>query len=244
MKKEFRKEKILLTTFFVAITLLALVLSVFLAYFDTYGDNLFVILGSKSEKAENYAKENTYAQKGITVFFGDSLTEFCDTQKFYPSVPNHNRGISGDTTQGMLDRLDSNLIALQPSTIVFLGGANDLNRGVTPEQIASNIESIFSRIRTALPDCRIVVQSLYPVNPDTRPVYLNAVADRKNSDIDKINSMLPQICEKYGCVFVNIHDELTDEQGRLKKEYTRDGLHVTDEAYTFISQFLTPYIAG
>lgn len=242
MDKTFRKEKMALTLFFTISSLVLLTLSIFLVYYHTYGHNLFVLLGNKEMKAHIYTQENKNLEQGKTVFFGDSLTEFCDTKKFYGDIEHYNRGISGDTTQGMLNRVDDNVIALEPSVVSFLGGANDLNRGVTPEQIANNIEQILKKIRTSLPDCKIVVQSLYPVNPDTKPVYLNAVADRKNEDINKINALLPDICEKYDCVYVNMHDLLTDSEGRLKAEFTKDGLHVTDEAYEYISSILTPYL--
>ena len=56
-----------------------------------------------------------------------------------------NRGISGDTTRGMLIRLKEDVLALQPSAVVLLMGTNDLEEGATPEVIAGNLKLIAAR---------------------------------------------------------------------------------------------------
>ena len=57
-----------------------------------------------------------------------------------------NAGISGDTTRGMLARLDA---AVPPGTqiVIVQGGYNDLRRGSTPDVLAGNVESILARLR-------------------------------------------------------------------------------------------------
>lgn len=242
MTDNFKNEKRRLVAFFTVTAALLIVLSVFLAYYAAYGDILFTILGSKSAKAKKYTELNASAQKGQTVFFGDSLTEFYDTDSAFPSFASYNRGISGDTTDGMLSRLDSNLLALEPSRIVFLGGANDLNHGLSPDEIVSNIKEILSKIKTSLPECEVYVETLYPVNPDTRPVYLNSVADRKNEDILKINAALAPLCEEMGVTLINVHDSLTDADGKLREELTMDGLHVNKDGYSIVTNILSEYL--
>lgn len=242
MENNFKGEKRRLAVFFTAISVVILILSLFLAYYAAYGDILFTILGNKSLKAKRYDEMNLSAQKGQTVFFGDSLTEFYDTSAAFPSFTSYNRGISGDTTDGMLERLDGNLLAIEPSKIIFLGGANDLNHGLTPDEIVANIREILTRIKKALPDCEVFVQSLYPVNPYTQPTYLNSVADRKNSDILAINEALAPLCEELGCTYINVHDSLTDENGNLREELTMDGLHVNEEGYAIVTEILSEYL--
>lgn len=242
MTDNFKNEKRRLVAFFTVTAALLIVLSVFLAYYAAYGDILFTILGSKSAKAKKYTELNASAQKGQTVFFGDSLTEFYDTDSAFPSFASYNRGISGDTTDGMLSRLDSNLLALEPSRIVFLGGANDLNHGLSPDEIVANIREILSKIKTSLPECEVYVETLYPVNPDTRPLYLNSVADRKNEDILKINAALIPLCEEMGVTLINVHDSLTDADGKLREELTMDGLHVNKDGYSIVTNILSEYL--
>lgn len=242
MKNTFRKEKIALTAFFAAICVILLALSIFLSYYSAYGDVLFTILGDKSVKEAKYDEMNKTAKKGLTVFFGDSLTEFYDTSSAFPEIENLNRGISGDTTSGMLSRLDNNLLPLEPSRVIFLGGANDLNRGVTPEKIAENIREILTEIKTALPDCEVFVESLYPVNPNTKPVYLNSVADRKNEDILKVNALIEPICAELGCTYIDVNSLLSDADGNLREELTMDGLHVNADGYAIVTAKLNEYL--
>ena len=57
-----------------------------------------------------------------------------------------NAGISGDTTSGMLARLD--FAAPQGTQIVIVqGGHNDLQRGSSPAAIMANVEAILARLR-------------------------------------------------------------------------------------------------
>lgn len=57
-----------------------------------------------------------------------------------------NAGISGDTTAGMLARLDA---AVPEGTRIAIvqGGYNDLRRGGSPATIAANVDAILARLR-------------------------------------------------------------------------------------------------
>ena len=66
-------------------------------------------------------------QKRI-VFMGDSITEFWSAlcPEFFVGKPYINRGISGQTTPQILIRFRADVIALKPSVVVLLAGANDI----------------------------------------------------------------------------------------------------------------------
>lgn len=203
---------------------------------------MYTMLKPQAEKAEHYSELNKTAPHGLTVFFGDSLTELCDTEKYYPDIPNLNRGISGDTTAGMLKRVDSNVIAIEPVNVVFLGGINDIGHGVAIDSILSNIEQILAAIKNALPDCRVFVESLYPVNSHKKPAFLNAVGIRTNEAVLEVNSRLPDICNKYEVTYINVHDMLADEDGNLNRHYTMDGLHINAEGYKIVTAEVNRYL--
>jgi acyl-CoA thioesterase I len=57
-----------------------------------------------------------------------------------------NAGISGDTTQGMLNRLDT-AVPQGTQVVILQGGYNDLRRGGSPAAIAANMDAILSRLR-------------------------------------------------------------------------------------------------
>lgn len=224
------------------VSVITTVMIIFFVYYDAYGNNMSTMLRDQSAKAERYAEENKTAEYGRTVFFGDSITECCDLDKYYPEIETYNRGISGDTTKGMLNRVENNVINIRPSTIVFLGGTNDLGHGSSPQTVADNIDKILEKIYTALPKCKVIVQSVYPVNPYKKPPFLNAVKNRKNSDILIVNSLLPDICQKYNAKFLDIHRLLVDSEGNLDKDFTMDGLHINDKGYKIISKTIKQYL--
>lgn len=236
------KIKHSIISFFVSVVVIFM--TIFFVYYDAYGTNMFVIPKDMNKKIEKYDALSIDATKNLTVFFGDSLTEFCDTQEWYSSIPNYNRGISSDTTSGMLARLEGNVLALEPSTLVILGGTNDINMGISNTTIVNNLRQIALTTQEAFPECRIIFQSLYPVNPQKRPYFLNAVKNRNNEDIIQINTMLEEVCIEYGWQYVDLYSILADENGNLHNDLTMDGLHVNDAGYKIISHILTPYILG
>src|ERR1700722_10010799 len=69
------------------------------------------------------------------VFLGDSITQGWgdDMGGSFPGVKVANRGISGDTSRGVLIRLKDDVLALHPSGVVILIGCNDLEEGADPE---------------------------------------------------------------------------------------------------------------
>ena len=71
---------------------------------------------------------------------GDSLTEGIDWRELFPDVKILNRGIGGDTSAGVLNRLDE-VIGRHPKIVVLMIGANDLRMGVPVPQVAANIRS-------------------------------------------------------------------------------------------------------
>ena len=72
---------------------------------------------------------------------GDSHTEGIDWRELFPDVKILNRGISGDTSEGVLNRLEE--VIGRHSKIVFLMiGGNDLQMGVPVPLVDANIRSI------------------------------------------------------------------------------------------------------
>lgn len=90
------------------------------------------------------------------VCLGDSITEgyMLDPQYRWSDLLSHkcdceilNRGISGDTTAGMLSRLYADVLIEKPSHVIFLGGTNDLSFNIDDNLILSNIHSIVRQLR-------------------------------------------------------------------------------------------------
>ena len=86
-----------------------------------------------------------YARHGQTVLFGDSITEIFNSYKLFYAFSQttgqavYNRGISGDTSDRLLERLECNALNISPKNLVILIGTNDIGIGVPTEYTLKNI---------------------------------------------------------------------------------------------------------
>ena len=106
-------------------------------------------------KKENFIFLNEkYAQHGQTVLFGDSITEIFNSYELFYAFSQttgqavYNRGISGDTSDRLLERLECNALNINPKNLVILIGTNDIGIGVPTEYTLKNIKEILQRTQT------------------------------------------------------------------------------------------------
>jgi lysophospholipase L1-like esterase len=102
--------------------------------------------------------------KHAVVFLGDSITQSWGggLGAAFPGVKVANRGISGDTTRGVLLRLPEDVLVLDPAAVVLLIGTNDLEEGATPEVIAGNLRLIVASLEQHDPRLPIVLCQVFP----------------------------------------------------------------------------------
>lgn len=176
-------------------------------------------------------------EKRKVVFIGDSITECFNLKMFFQDDDLINEGVSGHTTQDLLNRLESSLFRYQPTIIFLLIGTNDLElTELTKEEIVNNIKTIVRMINQRLPQATLYLQSIYPVNYAIKPF---SVGKRKNEDINWINHQIKQI---KGAKYLDIHSVLKNEEGKLNPNYTYDGIHINDLGYLVISHQLKAYL--
>ena len=97
------------------------------------------------------------------VFLGDSITqEWKGLGAAFPGVKIANRGISGDTSRGVLIRLQDDVLALKPAAVVLLVGTNDLEEGATPEIIAGNLKLILAELKRHNPRMPVILCQVFP----------------------------------------------------------------------------------
>lgn len=165
---------------------------------------------------------------GAIVFLGNSITEQGWWQVLIPRLKVENRGIGGDNTYGMLDRLPA-ILESQPRKIFLMAGINDLTAGYPVEDIAANIEKISQMVHAAVPGCTLCIQSVLPVN-DQRLAY-PAIKGR-NPQVKELNARLRVICDRTPwAVWVDLWPVMADPEGQLRLEYTKDGIHLHPAAY-------------
>lgn len=183
------------------------------------------------EKVNTYAAENEkYADYEVDVaFIGDSLTDGYDLSKYYPQYVTANRGIGGDTTFGLEDRLQVSLFDLKPKVVVMLIGANNM------DSMFDNYESILVKLKENLPESKIVLLSLTAMGGEHW--------GRKNQLAAYNNVSIKLYAEKYGFTFVDLFSPLYDvEIGEVYEGYTVDGGHFTHEGYVVVTNQITPVL--
>jgi lysophospholipase L1-like esterase len=114
------------------------------------------------ERRSMWAKQRQQ-DMGAVVFLGDSITQQWDgLAQAFPGLKVANRGISGDTTRGVLIRLDEDVLTLDPKAVVLLIGVNDLGEEASPETIAGNMKLILAALKAHDPDMPIILCQVFP----------------------------------------------------------------------------------
>lgn len=193
-------------------------------------------------KTQNYEQLSQDSLKETTVFFGDSITELCPVEDLYATytrktgVPIINRGISAETTDSMLKRIEKTVLVMKPKNLVMLMGINDIAAKVDNQQIVNNIKQMIALTKQQSPKTHIVLQAVYPINKTDRESLFDKfqLRDRDNQTIDELNEMLESLAKEEKITFLNVNSYLMDKNKELKKEYTFDGLHPNMQGYLAI----------
>ncbi len=158
-----------------------------------------------------------------TIFLGDSLTDYYEWGEALSDYEVLNRGIAGDTTTGVLNRIDE-VVKAKPDRIYLLIGINDLIAGQSVNKIETNYKQILDTLKTRSPHTKVYVQSLFPVNTALTSHPL------KNATIKELNKRLKDLANLYNYRFIDIYPDLV-EFGQLNKDFTFDGIHLNGEGY-------------
>lgn len=184
-----------------------------------------------------YFGQNPIGENKI-VFLGNSLTEGGQWDKYFPEAAPVNRGISGDNTEGILNRIDE-IAGSYPAQLFILAGINDISQNIPNKQIIKHYRYIIQRVKDQSPETAIYIQSLLPINNDFRH-YKRLIG--KEKQIIKLNKELKKLASKEKIIFVNINPLYMDDQGKLDAQHTNDGLHLTETAYSIWVGELQKYI--
>ncbi len=176
--------------------------------------------------------------KGEIIFLGDSITGGCNWSEMLQDPKVINRGISGDVSQGILDRLDE-VTESFPSKIFLMIGINDLARGIPAENILANVKRFIGKVRQKTPATEIYLESLLPVNPDfgAFPFHTD-----KGPEIIRFNQVLKRLAKDYNCRYVDLYEDFVGQKDKLDPQYSHDGLHLNGAGYAVWKQAVSPYL--
>ena len=176
------------------------------------------------------------------IFIGDSIVEYYPLQELLgTSKTIVNRGIRGYQTGLLLDNLDAHLYGDAVDQIVILIGTNDIGKDIPMSQALTNLESVIQTISRDYPLSQIKLVSILPVNEGED--FKQTVYIRTNEKIKAWNQAYQDLASAYMQVeFVPVFDNLLDQKGQLKSDFTTDGLHLSVSGYQALSSTLKKYI--
>lgn len=198
-----------------------------------------------------YSVLNQNVRKGEILFTGSSLMEQFPINELLMTNGMeqviYNRGVGGFTTNDMLQHMEEMVFATEPSRIFINIGTNDIGSpDYKLEALMENYEKIISLIQKRLPEAEINMMAYYPVNetdklPEGEWGKVMFVT-RTNENINIANNAVEKLAAKMGCRFINVNQGLTDENGKLKKEFTIEGIHMYANGYQVILDNLKKYL--
>ena len=164
---------------------------------------------------------------------GDSITQEGSWEEDFPSANIVNRGVGGNTTRDILDRLEATY-PLQPRKLFLLVGVNDLNMDVRPEQTLANYEAIVRNLRQHLHATTIFLQSVLPVD--------RRWSLARNVDIRRLNEHIEELANYYQSSFIDLHSHFSGSDGEMHVELSNDGLHLNRRGYALWCRIIRPFM--
>ena len=203
-----------------------------LIYHDEWGKNNYNKLLSQF----NLSPLNT---RDI-IFLGNSITaEGKDWSSRLDNSIIRNRGIGGDTTDGVLARLGE-IIDSNPTAVFLLIGINDLYNNTiekpSESYIADNIINIAKKIKSNSSNTKVYIQTLLPISKKKSYKYY----DLYNQSIKRINKIIIENQQKGLYSVIDLHSLFVDNKGQLRSDLTYDGLHLNEQGYLVWSDFVKP----
>jgi len=174
------------------------------------------------------------------VFDGDSITAGWKAgggpiwNKYFARRNAVDFGVSGDSTQGLLWRVQNGQVdGLHPKVIVLLIGTNNTG-GCTAEQIAEGIEADVAEYRKRCPEATLILMGILPRSE--KPT------DQVRDKIKDINKIIPALADGTKVIFIDIGEKLLEPDGTLTKEIMPDLLHPSAKGYQVWVDAILPII--
>ncbi len=168
------------------------------------------------------------------VFLGNSITAGVDWMELMGNKHLRNRGISGDITFGVLQRL-SEVTEGKPAKVFILVGINDISRNIPDSVILQNYKKMIERIRTESPKTKIYFHTLMPVNNEFTQ-FRNHY--NKDEHILAVNEGLKKLGAEEKVTIIDLYPHFLNAEKKMEKKYTVDGLHLNAEGYAVWARVL------
>lgn len=213
---------------------------VFFLIFCLY--NIYIFSQERKYSTYYYQRATLFESLSVTpddiLFVGNSITDGAEWFELFDNPKVKNRGISGDTTYGVYDRI-STLLKGHPKKIFLMIGINNVPQGESADTIANGIRKIIEKIKLESPVTKIYLQSVLPVNPELNMFHGHT---SRWEIIPDINMAIKSIAEDEGIKYIDLYSHFVNSEGKMDLKYTNDGLHLLGQGYLLWRNIVKPYI--
>ena len=180
------------------------------------------------------AWERRQVDHGAVVFVGDSITQrWLGLDRAFPNIKTANRGITGDTSRGVLYRFDEDVLQLEPRAVVLLCGINDLSDEAPPECLMQNIQAVMSLCQKRIPTMPLIVCTVLPTGFE----------DETNRKVRAFNASLSRWAAGQTNVWIaDTWSAMADSNGVARSIDFPDLIHPSDAGYSKLGAFLRPFV--
>ena len=168
------------------------------------------------------------SDKYETMMLGDSITDEGLWDELLNNTKVQNRGISGDTTSGVLDRLDS--INKSIKQVFIMIGVNDIMRGKEVDEVYNNYLKIIKTFKDK--NIKVYIQATLYIGETRKADF--------NPKIEELDRRLELYAKENNIEFINLNP-IFAPQKVLKKEFTADDLHLNGSAYKIWANEIKKY---
>lgn len=165
------------------------------------------------------------------VMAGDSRIDEGEWEDLLGRTDIANRGISGDTTAGLLARFAATF-SVGADVCVIQIGINDLMQGSPPEQVERNCRELLQRLSDSIPATKVVLTAVLLTGEKSRDL---------NATVRELNTRLMRLAAERGATWLDVN-KLLCPRGHLEQKYTNDGTHLTGDGYKVFAAALQPHL--
>jgi lysophospholipase L1-like esterase len=173
------------------------------------------------------------------VFLGNSITSGFMVEEFFPGQNVKNRGVWGDQTIDMLNRLDE-VVESKPARIFILAGINDIVRGISLDETIRNMEKMILKIQNDSPETKIYIQSILPLTRHASLYYFND-PDEAYTKIELANKRLQQLSAVRNVKYINLSEAFMKDK-ELNEIYSWDGIHINGRGFLVWYKQITDFV--
>lgn len=211
-----------------------------------YNPNYYQLRDYQIDTIAKIIRKNRDANSDGVLFFGDSITEWYNIEKYFPDIEvKYNSGVAGSTSESLMWICDEAVIKYKPNIMVLLVGTNDLgNTNMrSPRDISLNVRDIIDLLKGNIPNIKIVLISTLPCNEELQGEAVGKFM-RTNRNINMLNNEYKEMLKFFDNVtFVNAFDQfINKETNNIKDNYSEDGLHLTEKGYDLLTKIVKPII--